>query len=248
MEIFLVAYAIYWLVTNAAVDLKHAARGTTSPRWQMKLEKLRQRGLPGYKPHALTPAWFADLWLDARRAKQAKAAELLERERSAEKRLAEHVDEALDVARPTPAAPPAVGGVPADGRFHRPGGGVPADGRFHRPGAAPPEGKVVQMFPKKNGSTGMSEVTGLDPAIAHARAVAEVHALHAAEETFINGLVTAGHGATVNDLARHALVKSQEAAEAWEALASGLETNKGVQAAYAENPEAAGKDHLLGGR
>lgn len=71
MEILIIGAALMWLWQNMKVETAHAARGTVSPRWQRKLERMRQAGDPAIKPTYGSKAWAADLWGDFLEAKTA---------------------------------------------------------------------------------------------------------------------------------------------------------------------------------
>jgi hypothetical protein len=251
MEIVLLIYCAYYLATRAATDLKYAAQGKTSPRWERKLEKLRQQGQPGYQPRYGSKEWCMDLWGDmlsakteARRAHTAKtsgptAPDSFLAVAGEGRPASQRIDDAFVPAQAIhliPAAPalPAVQPAPV----------APPESATEAPS------NVVHMFPKKEAGSIMSEVTGLDPAIAHAQAVAEVYAEHGGGETFLAGLEAAKHGPTVLALASEARIKSSAAEAAWAMLAKALtDINKGVQEAYLASPEASGdKEHLTGGR
>lgn len=256
MELLLVIGAVIWLWQNAKVEITHALAGTTSPRWRAKLERQRQQGLPGHQPRYASRAFLADLWGDMLQAKtEARRARTAEREPvAAAGRMAAHVDDALAVAaeRPSPGH--------REGELAYPDRLPPTEPLPVQEPDDPPTARIIPMFPQdqpkepivadnNTPTTGSGEVTGLDPAIAHAQAVAAAHRAHAGNETFLNGLAAAGHGPATLAQAGAARIKSQEAQAEWERLAQMMtDTNKPVQQAYVLSPDAADKGHLLGGR
>lgn len=297
MEVLFVLYGLVWLAQNAMVETRHAAAGTTSPRWQAKLARLAREGQPGYVPRYGSRDFFADLWGDHLKAKtearraaavdklhdvplSERARRIFSTKAAREADLARAIAEALDIARPTPEP------LDLDAELDRPtdepipgvtkvecvrcgrvcdvtdywiNGGevwcVTCRDRASRPQLSlvpNPDRASARVIPVNGEQAQMSaEVTGLDPAIAHAKAVSLAHEAHAAggSETFINGLADAGVGQETLGAVRAAQAKSQEAADHWGGVAERLiAENKTVQEAYTNSPNAGEKGFQLGGR
>lgn len=293
MEIFLVVFALGLMAEKFKVETAHAARGTTSPRWQRKLMEAERRGQPGYVPRYGSKDWCLDLWGDflqdrtnARRAAASKPdASFAERAREVVRAERERrAREVAPVAAPvTPQPEPQTVNEPCDGcgttiltvtwdadalrsycvdcRKRR----APTDADV-RPDYVPTpipdpdvaDANVIPIFRKHDHqqeedmtSTISNEVTGLDPAIAYADAVAVTHEQHgsAGAETFVNGLADRGVGQETLAMVRDAQASSGIAAEKWRAVSAALaNANKPVQQAYADNPEAGDRKFQEGGR
>lgn len=62
----LVIFALVWLIQNAIVETKHAAAGTTSPRWRAKLARMESGARA---PRYGSRDFLADFWGDLLRAR-----------------------------------------------------------------------------------------------------------------------------------------------------------------------------------
>lgn len=246
MEIILIGVALIWLVQNAAVETKHAARGTTSPRWQAKLERLRQQGQQGYVPRYGSREWFADLWSDGLEASTEHRRVRSTRRKAAE--LDTAVGEALAVAAP---AEPVQEAAQLTPNFI-----FEFDYEEDQPAAEPtphgdprPDAQVIPMFPTpKEEVSDMSEITGLQSAIAYAQQVAGAHAAHstAGNESYLGSLQSFEvSGEDIHNVAA-AQAASSIAAAAWSKAAAGLSRQNVVKEAYDNVPGAGNKRFVQG--
>lgn len=241
MEI-LVIFAIAWAVKQVMVDAKYAALGKTPPRWQAKLERLRQSGRATDKPRYASRDYFADLWTDALEASTERR-----RARSARRKAADldnAVDEALAVATAPPVdelaevAPQVKGVEPVQ------------ESAAAEPESIGPDARVIQMFPAKREVPIMSvsEVTGLSSAIAYAEAMATVHEQHslAGGEAYLGSLEQFGVSGRAIVLVASAQETSANAAEAWRSAAAELAKQHVVREAYDAVPDAGTKAFVQG--
>lgn len=246
----LIILVIAYVLQNTWIDAKYAARGQTSPRWEAKLERLRQAGKPAVKPRYGSKDYFADLWSDALEAKTARR-RARATERDAKAKAAEldaAVGEALTVAAPA-AEPtqPTTGVIPV---IVEP---APAP---KPPASAPeptgPDAQVIPMFrtPQKEEVAEMSvaEVTGLQSAIAHAEAVAAAHEQHsmAGGEGYLSSLAGFGVRGQAIQLVATAQEFTEMAAGAWRAAATELAKQNMVKEAYDAVPDAGSREFVQG--
>lgn len=96
----LIIFLIVYMLKNAVIDAKYAAQGKASPRWEAKLERLKQAGKSGTKPRYGSKDWFADLVSDGLAAQTERRRTRATKAKTGE--LDAAVDEALAVAKPEP--------------------------------------------------------------------------------------------------------------------------------------------------
>jgi len=252
MDVFSFLLVVYMLKVLAE-DTWHGVKGTPNPRHAAR-ERRRKTRARSRTWGALTTYW-GDLVEDA-------AAEATEhRRRKAERKRRERAErEAAELADPAaaPAEPetpgPAEGEEPVDLDLDDPKEETPTEPiPTEPPGSTSPEpGPTpdnVIPFPApratapKEQDMATTEVTGLDPAIEYAKALASYAAEHAqaGNEGYIGFL-------TQSKVQGSALSSAHEMQEAFAAAAAAAERHKGelekqktVQEAYNTNPDAGDK-------
>jgi len=244
LELALVVWVLTWCVKNAVADVKYAALGKTPPRYQLRMARLTAAGKPATVPSPRygSREWMADLWADGLQAHTERR-----RARSTKRKVAEldaAVGEALAVAAPVEPAqeapkPAVVEPAPA------PEPPAPTPAQESGPGA-----RVIPMFrtPVKEEVPAMSEITGLQSAIAYAEAQA-----HAAEQNSLAGgeaYLSSLQGFEVSGQAIEAVALAQEAssdaAAAWRYAAAELAKQLTVKEAYDAVPDAGSKAFVQG--
>jgi hypothetical protein len=232
----LVILAIVWFIRQGVVDARYAALGKTPPRYQVKMAELAAAGKAKTQPRYGSRAYFADLWADSLEASTAKRRAKAETKKTEvrEAELSAATDEAIAVAAPSvepvKEKPEPVIAEPVD---------VEPTG---------PTAQIIPMFPAKKEVPTMSEITGLQSAIAYADAMAAAHdqSSLAGGEAYLGslqGFEVSGQAIAMVAAAQEA---SQNAAGAWRMAAAELSKQNIVKEAYDSVPDAGSKVFVQG--
>ncbi len=239
IEIALLIWVVSWCVKNAVADVKYAALGQTPPRHQLKMARLAAAGNSTTPPRYGSREYFADFAADMLEAKTGKRREMAAKKAQAAKvaDLGAATDEALAVAAPEvkAAQAPAV-------EVPEPESTEPA------PTESGPTAQIIPMFPAKKEVPDMSEITGLQSAIAYTQQVAGAHSAHSAGggEAFIGSLQSFDVNGKALALVAAAQEASSIAAGAWSAAAAELSKQNVVKEAYDSVPGAGNKAFVQG--
>ncbi len=242
IELALLIWVVTWCVKNAVADIKYAALGQTPPRHQLKMARLAAAGKSSVKPRYGSREYFADFAADLLEAKTAKRRELAAKKAKSvrEVDLNAATDEALAVAAPAVVVPePAtVEAVTAP----EPESTEPALIELG------PTARIIPMFPTKKEVSDMSEITGLQSAIAYAQQVAGAHSAHSTGggEAYLGSLQSYEVSGQAIALVAAAQEASSIAAGAWSAAAAELGKQTVVKEAYDSVPGAGNKAFVQG--